>query len=89
MTISDEGEGIADEDLTHIFDRFYRSSSSTSRGVPGTGLGLAIVKELLSVMDGKIELARAEPVGTCAQITLPIADVGAPPHPSDSDTPAR
>ena len=57
VTISDEGEGIADEDLTHIFDRFYRSSSSTSRGVPGTGLGLAIVKELLSSMDGRIELA--------------------------------
>ena len=75
VTISDEGEGIADEDLTHIFDRFYRSSSSTSRGVPGTGLGLAIVKELLSSMDGRIELARAEPVGTCAQITLPIADI--------------
>lgn len=78
VTITDQGEGIADEDLTHIFDRFYRSPSSTRRGVPGTGLGLAIVKELLSVMDGKIELVRAEPVGTCAQITLPIADVEPP-----------
>ena len=77
VTITDQGEGISEEDLAHIFDRFYRSPSSTRRGVPGTGLGLAIVKELLSGMEGRIELARADPIGTCAQITLPVADVDA------------
>lgn len=74
VTITDQGEGISDEDLAHIFDRFYRSSSSTKRGVPGTGLGLAIVKELLAAVGGAIDVSRADPIGTCAQITLALAD---------------
>lgn len=74
VTITDQGEGISDEDLDHIFDRFYRSASSTRRGVPGTGLGLAIVKELLTAMRGSIELSRVHPTGTAAQITLTLAE---------------
>ncbi len=74
VTITDQGEGISDEDLDHIFDRFYRSPSSTRRGVPGTGLGLAIVKELLTPMRGSIELSRVHPTGTTAQINLVLAE---------------
>lgn len=82
VTITDQGEGISDEDLSHIFDRFYRSAETTRRGVPGTGLGLSIVKELLSAMGGRIELRRAEPLGTIAQITLAAADPAAHPSPA-------
>ncbi|GAA1706491.1 hypothetical protein GCM10009808_25630 [Microbacterium sediminicola] len=90
ITITDQGEGISEEDLAHIFDRFYRSASSTQRGVPGTGLGLAIVKELLAGMGGQIELSRAAPVGTTAQITLalvtPRASAPDTTESGDSDT---
>lgn len=87
VEVTDHGEGIADEDLTHIFDRFYRSPSTTQRGVPGTGLGLAIVKELLSGMGGSVELRRADPIGTTAQITLtaaPPVDSPAPGTPESA-----
>jgi two-component system sensor histidine kinase MprB len=42
VMVADEGSGISDEDLPHVFDRFYRSTDS--RGMPGSGLGLSIVK---------------------------------------------
>ena len=47
LTIIDSGPGIADEDLPHIFDRFYRSDRA--RNTPGTGLGLAIVTHTVDI----------------------------------------
>ena len=41
LTVDDEGPGIADDDLPHVFERFWRSEES--RSMPGSGLGLAIV----------------------------------------------
>ena len=45
LTVDDEGPGIAEEDLPHVFDRFYRSDES--RSMPGSGLGLSIVRQVV------------------------------------------
>ncbi|MEV5960437.1 HAMP domain-containing sensor histidine kinase [Kribbella sp. NPDC051952] len=66
LTVTDSGPGIADADLPHVFERFYRSSEARSR--PGSGLGLAIVKHAAEQHGGMI-YARNAP-GTGAQFTL-------------------
>ena len=52
LTVSDEGPGIAPEDLPHIFDRFYRSNKA--RNTPGTGLGLSIVAHTVGAHGGMV-----------------------------------
>ena len=66
LTVTDSGPGIAEADLPHVFDRFYRSSEA--RGRPGSGLGLAIVKHAAEQHGGMI-YARNVP-GAGAQFTL-------------------
>ena len=52
--VKDTGEGIARENLEHLFDRFYRVDRARARESGGSGLGLAIVKSLVEMMDGSI-----------------------------------
>jgi two-component system, OmpR family, sensor histidine kinase MprB len=66
LTVTDSGPGIAEADLPHVFERFYRSSEA--RGRPGSGLGLAIVKHAAEQHGGMI-YARNTPGGG-AQFTL-------------------
>lgn len=66
LTVADSGPGIAEADLPHVFERFYRSSEARSR--PGSGLGLAIVKHAAEQHGGMI-YARNSPAGG-AQFTL-------------------
>jgi two-component system sensor histidine kinase MprB len=66
LTVTDSGSGIAEADLPHVFERFYRSSEARSR--PGSGLGLAIVKHAAEQHGGMI-YARNAPGGG-AQFTL-------------------
>jgi signal transduction histidine kinase len=54
ISVTDSGEGIAPEDLPHVFDRFYRSDKSRARHTGGNGLGLAIAKSLVEAMGGQI-----------------------------------
>jgi signal transduction histidine kinase len=54
VKVSDNGKGIAPEDLPHVFDRFYRGDKS--RSTEGTGLGLAITKKIIEAHQGKIEV---------------------------------
>ena len=61
LTVADQGRGIAEEDLPHVFDRFYRSPDS--RTMPGSGLGLAIVRQVAERHGGSVEAGRAEPLG--------------------------
>jgi two-component system sensor histidine kinase BaeS len=74
ICVRDTGTGIAEEDLAHVFDRFYRADRSRSRATGGAGLGLAIVKQLVEAHGGQIEVESA--VGKGAQFTfsLPVTD---------------
>ena len=74
VIVRDRGPGIEDEDLPHVFDRFYRSS--TARTMPGSGLGLAIVRQVAEAHGGGVVAERAEGGGT--RITLRLN--GGPPH---------
>lgn len=80
VCVSDTGIGIPQEDLPHIFDRFYRGDRSRTRTEPGghlgsgSGLGLAIVKELIEAMDGSVSATSAPGEGTRVSFRLPLAD---------------
>ena len=54
VSVTDHGPGIADEDLPHIFERFYRAAAA--RGMPGAGLGLAIVGGVAHANNGTVEV---------------------------------
>jgi signal transduction histidine kinase len=79
LTIEDGGEGIAPEDLPHVFERFYRSDPSRSRNTGGTGLGLAICKAITSRWQGTIEIASDLGVGTKVNVRFPAAQLPSAP----------
>jgi two-component system, OmpR family, sensor kinase len=63
IEVADTGPGVPDEELAHIFERFYRADKARSREVPGTGLGLAIVRSIARVHGGEIVARRASSGG--------------------------
>ncbi|MBR6948890.1 MAG: hypothetical protein IKH54_01725 [Bacilli bacterium] len=70
ISVSDSGNGIKDEDLSFIFDKFYRSSDNKDSSINGSGLGLAITKSLVELMDGKITVNSNEGIGTTFYVTI-------------------
>jgi signal transduction histidine kinase len=71
LILEDEGEGIAAEDLPHVFERFYRGDPSRSRNTGGTGLGLAICKAIASRWKGSIEISSQSGMGTRVTVRFP------------------
>ncbi len=71
IEVSDQGIGIAPEDLPHLFSKFYRSESAWRSGIKGTGLGLALVKETVDMHHGQIAVESTVGQGTRFLITLP------------------
>jgi two-component system sensor histidine kinase MprB len=70
ITVSDSGPGVAIEDVPLIFNRFWRSP--LSRGLPGSGLGLSIVDQVVSELDGRVDVDRDPLLGGARfSITLP------------------
>ncbi|RXT01923.1 cell wall metabolism sensor histidine kinase WalK [Ammoniphilus sp. CFH 90114] len=69
IEIRDNGRGIPEEDLPHIFDRFYRADPSR-KSADGSGLGLAIAKQIVEGHEGKIWVASTVGVGTRMMISL-------------------
>lgn len=71
VEIEDTGMGIAEEDLKHIFERFYRADSSRGTKKGGSGLGLAIAKKIIEDHGGTISAVSTPGVGSCFSFTLP------------------
>ncbi len=90
LEVRDHGPGITDEDLPHVFDRFYRSASS--RRLPGSGLGLAIVRQVVESSGGSVLAAASPDGGTVLRVDLPAVEVGPaqgrPEEPEEPETPA-
>lgn len=82
ITVSDQGPGIAEEDLPHIFERFYRSDRS--RNTPGTGLGLSIVAHTVTSHGGWVKASRAPGGGAQFTMSLPVT---APAEAEDGEKP--
>jgi signal transduction histidine kinase len=59
IAVQDHGIGIKAEELSKVFDRFYRADEARDRGVPGTGLGLAIAQAIVQAHDGQIDVYSA------------------------------
>lgn len=74
IKVIDTGIGIAEEDLPHIFDRFYRVDKARTTGVGGVGLGLSICKEIAEVHSGKIEVESEAGKGSIFKVYLPVKD---------------
>jgi two-component system, OmpR family, sensor histidine kinase ArlS len=71
IEVADSGPGIADEELSNVFERFYRADKARSRIVPGTGLGLAIVRSIARVHDGEASAVKAPGGGALLRVVLP------------------
>jgi signal transduction histidine kinase len=74
ISVKDEGVGIPEEALPHIFDRFYRVDNSLTRQIGGTGLGLTIAKALVELHGGIIWVQSKVDQGSAFYFTLPIRD---------------
>ncbi|NHN29109.1 cell wall metabolism sensor histidine kinase WalK [Paenibacillus sp. S3N08] len=69
--VSDSGQGIDEESLPYVFDRFYRAIKAKNSTTPGTGLGLAIAKEIVQQHDGHIGVQSVKNQGCTFYFTLP------------------
>ncbi|MGN1370333.1 MAG: ATP-binding protein [Aristaeellaceae bacterium] len=72
LVVQDNGIGIPEEDVKHIFDRFYRVDKARSRATGGTGLGLSIVRQMVQLHGGEIRVESAAGQGSAFTVTLPI-----------------
>jgi CheY-like chemotaxis protein/anti-sigma regulatory factor (Ser/Thr protein kinase) len=75
LTVSDTGVGMTEEELEHVFERFYRSPNR-ARSSSGTGLGLPIVKSLVELHRGNITVTSTPGRGTQFTVSLPAAVPG-------------
>jgi two-component system, OmpR family, phosphate regulon sensor histidine kinase PhoR len=74
IAVSDEGPGIPEEDLSRIFERFYRVDKSRARDPGGTGLGLAIVRHLIELHGGSVRAENRPEGGARFVLTVPGAE---------------
>jgi two-component system sensor histidine kinase MprB len=68
LAVRDHGAGFDEDDLPHVFDRFYRADSA--RGMPGSGLGLAIVRQAAEAHGGRATAANAPGGGALVTISF-------------------
>ncbi len=80
VAVSDRGPGIPTDDLSHVFDRFYRSVSS--RSLPGSGLGLAIVRDIIESHGGTVFAVPRDGGGSTVGFTLPLVPAALAPPPT-------
>ena len=73
VAVTDTGIGIAQEDLPHVFERFWRAEKSRNQHTGGTGIGLAISKRLIELQGGQIEVESKLGIGSTFRFYLPLA----------------
>ncbi len=86
IAVTDQGFGIADEELERIFERFYRVDPARSRATGGTGLGLSIVKHIAASHGGDVRVWSVQGAGSTFTLRLPLHAPRAG-HPPVLDTP--
>jgi signal transduction histidine kinase len=72
VAVADNGIGIPEVDLPHIFERFYRAGN-VAPNMHGTGIGLAGVKQIVEQHGGSIEVKSEEGIGTTVTVLLPLS----------------
>jgi signal transduction histidine kinase len=76
ISVTDYGTRISDEDMPHLFDRFWRGDKSRSRNGRGSGLGLSIVKQIVALHGGTVLVETTESGGNCFSINMPVGARG-------------
>ncbi len=76
VTVADGGDGIAPEDIAHVFDRFYRADPSRTRATGGAGLGLTIAKKIVEAYGGEIRAESVKGQGSRFIFELPVTREG-------------
>ena len=87
ITCTDNGPGIPERHLPHVFERFYRADASRSKRLGGTGLGLSIVKHIAERYGGVAEASSREGFGTTITVRMPVppSDGAAVAQPGPND----
>jgi len=89
IRVVDQGGGIPQPHLEHLFDRFYRGDAGRDKAKGGRGLGLAIAKTVLEAHGGAISIRSSPGEGTTFLLTLPVVDTGSSsPPPTHNERPA-
>ena len=70
ISVQDEGIGMTKEQVSHVFDKFYRVDTSDS-AIEGTGLGMSIAKHIVEAHQGRIWIKSKPGKGTCVYVGLP------------------
>jgi two-component system OmpR family sensor kinase len=84
LEVTDAGPGVDPDDLTHLFDRFYRVDDARTRSTGGSGLGLAIVDAIVQAHKGSITARNVDPHGLALTVRIPFE----PPYPPEpAETP--
>ncbi len=72
LSVKDTGAGIPEDQLPHIFDRFYQADSGSTREVEGTGIGLTLTRELVRLLGGDINVDSKSGKGATFTVLLPV-----------------
>jgi signal transduction histidine kinase len=86
LVVADTGMGIAEKDLSHVFDRFWQKDGASNRKFQGVGIGLALVKELVEIQGGKVTVESQEGKGTTFTVTLPYQPAESVQEPTEDAT---
>ena len=74
VTVADTGMGIPEDELPHVFDRFFRGVEARSMQLTGTGMGLAIAEEIVELHGGRVTVQSQVDVGSTFTVWLPLGD---------------
>jgi PAS domain S-box-containing protein len=80
IDITDNGVGIATEEQTHLFDRFFRGTQAADLHIQGVGLGLSIVKRIIEGHGGRVDVVSTPGAGATFRLSIPLSQRG--PRPS-------
>jgi PAS domain S-box-containing protein len=78
--VADQGIGISEDDMPHLFEKFYRGAAAKAAGIRGTGLGLVLTKQAVEVHGGTISVVSQLGQGTCFTLILPADGVAPAPQ---------
>lgn len=73
LTVTDDGPGVPEMSLRHLFEAFYRTDKARSRTEDGSGLGMTIVQKAAHLMNGTVTAENVIPHGLCVEIKIPLA----------------